>query len=153
MLVTASIGLIECNGKYYMQVISAEQYQFYYVLISETAGNLIAEQESIQCEQWDSSREEEIVAHIINTNNMSTENKDLHDMQDERGPKDSLNEIVPDKKLRDKVIDIVEISIALSEPISDQEACDRMIKLGLTKEVVLEIFDYFGADSDELVFK
>lgn len=33
-LITASIGIIECKKKFYLQIITAEKYKFYHVPIS-----------------------------------------------------------------------------------------------------------------------
>jgi hypothetical protein len=47
-LITASIGLYLVGKAYYLQIISAERYQFYFVPIDKAAAYEICEQENLQ---------------------------------------------------------------------------------------------------------
>lgn len=46
-LVTASVGLYRCNGKFYLQVITAEQYKGYIVEIGKLKAYAIKEENAL----------------------------------------------------------------------------------------------------------
>lgn len=49
-MVTASIGIFKTQRKFYLQIISAKQYQFYYCEINYDVARLISEQENLEIE-------------------------------------------------------------------------------------------------------
>ena len=53
ILITASIGLFAVDRKYYLQIITADEYQFYYVEIDRTIEQIISSRENIAMESLD----------------------------------------------------------------------------------------------------
>lgn len=49
ILITASIGLLKCSaGKYWMQIITADTYTFYWIEISKKKADSISKYEGIE---------------------------------------------------------------------------------------------------------
>ena len=53
ILITASIGLFAVDRKYYLQIITADEYQFYYVEIDRTIAQIISSRENLAMESLD----------------------------------------------------------------------------------------------------
>ena len=52
-LITASIGLWQVKGKYYLQIITNECYNFYYTEISIDEAKHLSKKDNVEIEQFD----------------------------------------------------------------------------------------------------
>lgn len=50
-MITASIGIFDCQGTFYLQIISADAYQFYYCEMNADAALLLSLNEALEIEK------------------------------------------------------------------------------------------------------
>jgi len=52
-LITASMGMVKLGKQHYLQIITAEEYKFYYTPVNSVLAKIIMQRENLSCQKVD----------------------------------------------------------------------------------------------------